>query len=191
MSRRVAILGDIHGHYNILAKVLHHLGADVTSRRLPDAITVIQVGDMVHKGPDSAKVLDVCARFARANPGRWYQLMSNHESSHLLGVAYDNCVGCANPELEITNSLRELHSQSLLFAAVALQAQDRWWIVTHAGLTVGLWRELGEEPPTTTVEGLNAMLWSDPFNFVRPGALRGYPPSGHADPLWAEVGFEV
>ena len=48
---RVAVIGDVGGHADQLRKVLRELGAE--SEQLPSDLIVIQVGDLVDRGPDS------------------------------------------------------------------------------------------------------------------------------------------
>ena len=56
---RVAVIGDVGGHADQLRKVLRELGAE--SEQLPSDLIVIQVGDLVDRGPDSIGVLDTVA----------------------------------------------------------------------------------------------------------------------------------
>ncbi|WP_233594971.1 metallophosphoesterase [Amycolatopsis sp. WAC 04169] len=73
---RVAIIGDVGGHPDQLRRALAWLGA--TGERLPPDLTVIQVGDLVDRGPDSTGVLDIVANLL--DDGRWIQLAGNHEA---------------------------------------------------------------------------------------------------------------
>ena len=53
---RVAVIGDVGGHVEELRRELRALGASETGV-LPDDLVVIQVGDLVHRGPDSEAVV--------------------------------------------------------------------------------------------------------------------------------------
>ena len=62
---RVAVIGDVGGHLAELRRELVRLGADEETGELPDDLTIVQVGDLVHRGPDSAGVVSsstvICA----------------------------------------------------------------------------------------------------------------------------------
>jgi hypothetical protein len=46
---------------------------------------VIQVGDLVDRGPDSTAVLDLVGRYLEEQPDQWIQLAGNHEAQYLPG----------------------------------------------------------------------------------------------------------
>lgn len=165
----VVIVGDVGGCADQLAAVLPALAGD------PE-VTVIQVGDLVDRGPDSPGVLKLVDERLREAPGRWVQLIGNHEAPHLgLGDPFW-------PEPLGEPEARRLHDwwqrDSMRVAAAVRTAQGEELLVTHAGLTVGAWRELGG-PVTarTTAELLNTR----PEELLR--SLRG--------PLWAEAGADL
>jgi hypothetical protein len=54
---RVAVIGDLAGHLGELRRELVRLGAHPETLRLPVDLTVIQVGDLIHRGPDSEGVV--------------------------------------------------------------------------------------------------------------------------------------
>jgi serine/threonine protein phosphatase 1 len=69
---RHLVIGDVHGCYAELCDLL-----DVLSPTRDD--TVVLLGDLINRGPDSAAVL----RYARDTPGV-VALQGNHEYEHLL-----------------------------------------------------------------------------------------------------------
>lgn len=72
------IVGDIHGHYDRLMSQLHELNFDFSCDRL------FCVGDLIDRGPDSAKVLAMLAE-------PWFfSLLGNHEYFMLSGLKYNN-----------------------------------------------------------------------------------------------------
>jgi hypothetical protein len=72
----VMIIGDVGG-------CSAHLAAAVEPV-LDDADTVvIQVGDLIDRGPDSPGVLALVGRRLDLAPDRWIQLVGNHESQYL------------------------------------------------------------------------------------------------------------
>ena len=71
------IIGDIHGCYDELLELLDKAG-------LSDDDPIISVGDLVNRGPDSARVLD----FFRATPNA-LAIRGNHEQRHLDARHHD------------------------------------------------------------------------------------------------------
>jgi Calcineurin-like phosphoesterase len=53
-SGRVAVIGDVGGQASELHRALAGLGADDETLELSSDLMVIQLGDLVHRGPDSA-----------------------------------------------------------------------------------------------------------------------------------------
>ncbi|MGO9028167.1 MAG: hypothetical protein ACLQOZ_06025 [Acidimicrobiales bacterium] len=51
------------------------LGADLDHGIVPEGLAIIQVGDLVHKGPDSEGCVALVERFLLNSPGRWVQLV--------------------------------------------------------------------------------------------------------------------
>lgn len=78
---RLAVIGDVGGHVDQLRWALDWLGT--TDGRLPPDLVVVQVGDLVDRGPDSVGVLDVVARLLTEQPEQWIQLVGNHEVQYL------------------------------------------------------------------------------------------------------------
>lgn len=72
-TQSVTLIGDIGGHPDELRRVL---------AALPRDGTVVQVGDLVDRGPDSRAVLRLVDPLLDA---RWVQLAGNHESQYLPG----------------------------------------------------------------------------------------------------------
>jgi hypothetical protein len=80
---RLAVIGDVGGHADQLRWALDWLGAE--SGRLPPDVVVIQVGDLVDRGPDSMGVLETVTRLLAEQPRQWIQLVGNHELQYLPG----------------------------------------------------------------------------------------------------------
>ncbi len=73
MSKHV-VIGDIHGCFDELQDLLERIGLAADDQ-------IIALGDIVDRGPDSAKVLE----FFRDTPNA-ISLMGNHERKHLLSA---------------------------------------------------------------------------------------------------------
>ena len=86
---RHAVIGDVGGHAHDLWAEVERLGGDPRSGRLPDDLVVVQVGDLVHRGPHSEEVVAVVDRFLQRSPDRWLQLVGNHEAQYLREPAFE------------------------------------------------------------------------------------------------------
>src|SRR5581483_1656998 len=165
---KVVIIGDVGGCREQLAELIPAVVKD------PDAL-VIQVGDLIDRGPDSRGVLALVRERLHADPGRWIQLIGNHESQY-LGAApfWPQQLSPDDAALLGTWWMKEW----LRVAAAVRTADGEELLITHAGLTVDAWRKLGEPVTAGTAADLlntrpEELLWHD----------RG--------PLWAEAGSDV
>jgi Calcineurin-like phosphoesterase len=86
---RVVAVGDVHGDYDQLVRVLK--GAALLDERLGWAggrTHLVQTGDRVDRGPDSRKVMDLFMRLekeAKKAGGMVHPLTGNHEAMNMLG----------------------------------------------------------------------------------------------------------
>lgn len=76
-GQRVYAVGDIHGRADLLAELIELIEADERARG-PAETTLIFLGDIVDRGPDSAKVIDRLHGLA-ADRGNVRFLLGNHE----------------------------------------------------------------------------------------------------------------
>ena len=188
---RVAVIGDIGGHLAQLTRALVRLGADPATFRLPPDLQVVQVGDLVHRGPDSAGVVALVDRLLADQPGQWHQLAGNHEGQYVTTPAFDwpEVLPDAVPE-----TLRRWWGTGLMRVAASVTLADgEQALVTHAGLTSGLHRRLSR-PRTAdgAAAALEALRKGDPAALWRAGAmLGGGTPDLSAGPMWAEAGAEL
>nr|WP_246214350.1 metallophosphoesterase [Modestobacter muralis] len=188
---RVAVIGDVGGHRAQLAQALVRLGADPGTYRLPPDLQVVQVGDLVHRGPDSPGVIALVDRLLSDQPGQWHQLAGNHEGQYVDTPAFDW------PEVlpvAVQDTLRDWWSSGRMRVAAAVTLADgEQVLVTHAGLTSGLHHRLGR-PRTAddAAAALEALRETDPAALWRAGAmLGGGAPDLAAGPMWAEAGAEL
>jgi hypothetical protein len=164
---KIVIIGDVGGCSDQLAQSIRPVTDDGT--------LVIQVGDLIDRGPNSHGVLALVQQRLQADPGRWIQLIGNHESQYLGATPFwPQQVAPDDAALLSTWWMKEW----LRVAAAVRTADGEEFLITHAGLTVDAWRELGEPvTASTTADLLNTrpeqLLWHD----------RG--------PLWAEAGPHV
>lgn len=177
-----AVIGDVGGHADALEACLAALGADCVHGTLPDALAVIQVGDLVHKGPDSPGVLRLVDRF-RVSGAAWTQLVGNHEHQYLGGAPF----WAPFLELDDVAILWEWWESGWM----RLAADTRGHLVTHAGLTAGLWDHLGR-PGTAAATAAALNDRRDDPAVTTPGWMLGGNRTDHAAGVnWAEATREV
>jgi len=75
------IIGDVHGEYDALEKLLVQLGYDREGASV-DGRRLVFLGDLVDRGPDSPAVVDKVMALVREDKA--YCLMGNHELNILL-----------------------------------------------------------------------------------------------------------
>ena len=189
---RVAVIGDVGGHLGPLRTELVRLGADPSTLVLPDDLVVVQVGDLVHRGPDSAGVVALVEHYLDTQPGRWVQLVGNHEAQYLREPAFH---WPERVDEATALTLHDLWTDGRLHAAVALRAGDEPWLVTHGGLTEGFWRQALDAPTTAedAARGLDALRHPDHADvlFHAGTVLGGGPVDFTAGPVWASAGEEL
>src|SRR6266536_282588 len=166
---RIAVLGDLSGHLAPFVQALGELGVDVAAARVPDDLVVVQVGDLVHKGPDSDTIVALVDRLLDANPGRYLQLLGNHEDQYLGGQRFYEHTPLAGGTIA---TLRRWRASGRLRVAAALRtASGESYLVTHAGLTrLNFLHHIGSEDAGQAAEVLNGLLET------RPKVIHAFPP---------------
>jgi serine/threonine protein phosphatase 1 len=86
-GQRIYAIGDVHGRLDLLDDLLMQIGADNAGRR-PSATTLLFLGDLVDRGPDSAGVVERVRKLA-ASDVDVRVLMGNHEEVFLAAVQKD------------------------------------------------------------------------------------------------------
>jgi hypothetical protein len=85
---RVVAVGDVHGAYDRLIEILKTAGViDARGRWSGGKTHLVQLGDVVDRGPDSRKAIDFYRRLekdASSAGGRVHYLIGNHEAMRLL-----------------------------------------------------------------------------------------------------------
>jgi hypothetical protein len=86
---RVVVFADVHGAYNELSGLLRQVGMiDADAHWTGGRTHLVSLGDLLSRGPDSRKVLDLLMRLegeARAAGGDLHVVLGNHELMHLTG----------------------------------------------------------------------------------------------------------
>lgn len=86
---RTVVFADVHGAYSELTGVLRQVGViDGEGRWTGGRTHLVSLGDLLSRGPDSRKVLDLLMRLeseARSAGGDLHVVLGNHEVMHLTG----------------------------------------------------------------------------------------------------------
>lgn len=162
-----AVLGDVSGHLGVFVDALRSLGVDLDDgpaprlRRWPDDLYVVQVGDLVHKGPQSVECAALGLNLATQLPGRYVQLVGNHEGQYLGGPSFFGDVHASF----LADMLRRADRSGVLHAACWIDPGDDLGpdvLVSHAGLTTGIHATLGHpDHPSDAAAALNSAWVSD------------------------------
>ena len=188
--RRVAVIGDLAGHLEELRGELLRLGVDRHTLRLPEDLAVIQVGDLVHRGPDSEGVVALVDRFLREQPEQWVQLAGNHEAHYLREPVFDWPETVTDETIE---TLRSWWSDGRMRIAAVVCA-DEDFLVTHAGMTEGFWRQALDSPSLAShaAAAINSFIGThDDVLFYAGEMLGGGDPNPSAGPVWAATASEL
>lgn len=84
-GERVYAIGDIHGRSDLLDDLLIQISADAEARE-PMPTSLILLGDLIDRGPDSAGVVE---RATVLEGSRFYAIMGNHEEVFLAALGGD------------------------------------------------------------------------------------------------------
>lgn len=179
------IFGDVGGHANAFFASLRSLGVNTQTGEIPDGIHIVQIGDLIHKGPDSQKIISLLKNVMQVNPDKWTQIIGNHEAMH-LGMTF-KFVRCSCDYNGISHILRRLQGKGMLSLALGVsgeahKALSGETLITHAGMTKGVWLNLDSpESLQQTVHDINA----SPEAVLRAGSIVGGSDSLKAGVFWA------
>ena len=87
---RIVAIGDLHGDYEAYIEVLQMAGLlSDNGRRWTGGNTIlVQLGDVLDRGPEGVRILEHLADLenkARRRGGMVYRLAGNHEAMHVTG----------------------------------------------------------------------------------------------------------
>lgn len=184
---RYALFGDIQGHAVPYATALASLGVNVETGVVPEGLVVIQVGDLVHKGPDSAATVAIADRLLTASPDRYVQLAGNHEGHYIGGPQF-----WREPVDEATAMrLAEWFVTGRLQIATSISIGETQLFISHGGLTVANWHRLVRPTnPKTAADFLNNEFRADPSFALRPGRML-FGEAGPPGVAWTEPHEEL
>ena len=203
---RVAVFGDVGGHLLELEAELAKLGVDTVNGVIPEDLIVVQVGDLIHRGPNSRGVVALVDRFRVNSPERWKQILGNHEAIYVLGEVFkwDERI-----DEQSAATLREWWESGWMQLAYSFDSagyEVKWsdgaalvgvgrTLVTHAGLTTGLLLELGAPGPEGVAAAINDASRQEGIgaydSVFKPGYMLGGSKTLSAGVIWAEAASEV
>lgn len=195
------MIGDVGGHAQELRAELVRLGADPTDGRLPQGLVVVQVGDLIHRGPDSIGVLELVDRYLGEQPEQWVQLVGNHEAQYLRRPAFEWPERLDDTAAAILNRWWAEGRMRAAFAVTGqtmdnsiIGARDEQFLITHAGLTCGFWRSVLDRltGADRAAAAINSLIGSHEDVLFHAGQLLGSArPDLMAGPIWAAAGPEL
>jgi hypothetical protein len=130
---RIIVVGDTHGCFAELLLLLEQQQVD------PDTDTVIIIGDLVNKGPQSVELL----RYVMASP-HVLAIRGNHEDGALTSMAHKAAGREVKPEWNWVEKLSDDEIQYLRSIPLTMQLPKLDLILVHAGLIPGV--ALAEQP---------------------------------------------
>lgn len=192
---KVAIFGDIGGQAELFEQGLIDIGCDPKSGYVPEGMTVIQVGDLIDRGPDSDGAFEIARSMLLSE--RYIQLVGNHEAQHLGGPKFITPGSKSELSGPKIRALKDLRKKGYLHMGVGIVTEyfdndDNYYkdeyLITHGGLGVRFWQRYlaGETDLEKMVGSLNG-LGSRAYDA---GGLLGYRKS-IAGPCWPLIWDEV
>lgn len=203
---RYIVFGDTGGHSKQLLAGLVEAGMDASSLRLPEDVTIIHLGDLIHKGPDSAGVMELVDKVANVNPGQWIQILGNHEFQYIQGAPIFWQPGVSVHEIAMLGRWIQSGFARVAFALPDIESVTpfprkktygggKGALFTHAGLTYGFWKGIGK--PLTAEETADILNSLPVKRVAHPGVMLGGGPSNipyssaKVGPVWALASYEV
>jgi hypothetical protein len=186
---RVAVIGDIGGHLAELRAEIRRLGA-AADGTLPPDLTVVQVGDLIHRGPDSNGVIQLVDWYLRNQPEQWIQLIGNHEIIYLRSPMF---TWPDRLRRRSSRTLRRWWREGRAVVAVALPTAEESFLVTHAGVTAGFWKDVLDSPGTAedAAQRINELAAARDGAVFRAGCVLDGRVNPLAGPLWADSTAEL
>lgn len=195
-----ALFGDVGGHYVPFMNGLLALGVKIGENPneffIPKNLTIIQMGDLVHKGPHSDALVSLADIMIQVNNedserGTWVQLIGNHESMYIPGARIFWEKEC-NAVSRATINRWWKEKQARLHYLIP-QNQGKPFMATHAG--VGSYVYSGTQKRAKGIESFTRHMDSlQPGRMMEAsfaGAMLYGKLSAHAGVFWAESTREV
>lgn len=191
---RALLFGDVGGHYLPFAAALQKHGIDMGSMQIPADIVVVQVGDLVHRGPHGDKAVAMADAFMAKFPDQWLQVLGNHEMMHMPGAVSFFACRCSDGTVA---TIREWVKTRKAVVACAFQGAPQGLLtqpetlVSHAGVSSYWWNSSGRGTAAETAAYLNSFLPGQLDKLDRYGVMMTGQRTSKAGPWWAAASDEV
>ncbi len=126
-SRRLIIVGDVHGCLHELRELLAKLHYD------PECDILVFVGDLVAKGPSSVEVVHYVENLISTHQKRVFSVRGNHEDNTLLAYYYPEGKRGKDPDFSFAQKLSRHDIQFLEQLPLTLELRGLGVRVVHAG----------------------------------------------------------
>lgn len=173
------VAGDSSGWLDPLENALNKIDASLKDSFVPNDITIVHVGDLVRKGPDSDILIDLLDKIMREK-NNWIQLIGNHESHFLTQQKFGHW-SMSNRSIKM---LKDLYKEG--FLNLAWSEGDN--LVTHGGISHGFWRKLNY--PGSALEAVKRIESLSLKEANQAGMMLGESHS-LAGPLWVSCQLEL
>lgn len=186
---RIAVIGDIGGHATELRTELARLGVD-RDGVLPPDLVVVQVGDLVHRGPDSDGVVELVDRYLRTQPHQWIQLVGNHEAIYFRPPTFHWADKVSRRSRGI---VKRWWRERVAVVATTIATAEESFLVTHAGVTAEFWSAVLDGAPTAAeaARRINDLAMMGAGALFRGGRILDGTATPRAGPLWADASTEL
>ena len=186
---RIAVIGDIGGHTTELRAELARLGVGPDGR-LPCDLVVVQVGDLVHRGPDSEGVVALVDLYLRTQPHRWIQLVGNHEAIYFRPPPFHWPDRLSR---RASRTVKRWWNDGHAVVATTVDTADESFLVTHVGVTAQFWSDVLDGPTTATeaARRINGLATTGASAVFRGGVVQHGTVTSSAGPLWADSAAEL
>lgn len=186
---RIAVIGDVGGHAEQLRLELTRLGAHPDGS-LPDDLVIVQVGDLVHRGPDSDEVIRIVDRYLRSQPDQWIQLIGNHEVNYLQAPVFRWPEELSRKHIRLLN---RWWRNGTLAVAAAVETAEESFLITHAGITAEFWASIlgGPTAAAEAARRINDLARAGVESVFRAGIFLHGSIASDAGPLWADTATEL
>lgn len=138
-SRRLVVIGDIHGHFEQFVQLLRHAKLiDAQGNWSGGADRLLQIGDVFDRGPkplEADALLEKLQLQASACKGEVIRLMGNHELEIMLG----NFTISERPLIQLP-LLQQQFIRQVLDGKLKAAYAYKGFLCTHAGVTQKLLR---------------------------------------------------
>lgn len=87
-GERIYAIGDLHGRFDLLKDMLDRIGEHSAALPQPQALHIVFLGDLIDRGPDSARILEYLYDLQRRSD-RVIVLQGNHEEALVRSMEGD------------------------------------------------------------------------------------------------------